>query len=277
MVTIVIVYENSFHHDATPYFSNPSDQVSLFFISASVIVSVAALTAIYAHSVEKAVIEADRAVELERAHHDLAEAHQKLTEAYDRLEDLATHDPITGLINHRMIKTLLTQCLQEQQAVDTPIAVIFADIDHFKQINDTWGHAIGDLALTHVAQCLERHMSLSHHVARYGGEEFVAVLPRHPLPQAHMIAERLRSGVATTPLIMPGGESLSMTVSVGVAVAEHDLQTVDQLLQAADKAMYQAKHAGRNRVCLATPPQDDYSTETPQPQQPYDIPNMTAA
>jgi two-component system cell cycle response regulator len=123
------------------------------------------------------------------------------------------------------------------------------DIDYFKRVNDTHGHAAGDAVLRDVAGRIQRHVRGFDLVARYGGEEFVVVMPDTGLPVATMVAERLRNMVADKPAALGDGREVSVTVSIGIAVArESGGDTAAQLLQRADKALYGAKASGRNCV-----------------------------
>jgi diguanylate cyclase (GGDEF)-like protein len=251
---ILLMYGMIFSRHISQYFAKSSDQIALFIIAAFVIVSTATLTAIYVRSVEKAVIEADRAVELEHLHRKLAEAHHKLTEAYARLEELATHDPITGLLNHRALQQqLMIEVAASEKRNEQPLSVIFADLDHFKQVNDTWGHQVGDLVLRHLAECLRKNVRAMDTVGRYGGEEFVVVLPGQAHVEAMLMAERLRMVIAHSPFSLQDNQQIAITLSLGVATFPDDGRTLETIISAADSAMYQAKHNGRNCVCRASP------------------------
>jgi diguanylate cyclase (GGDEF)-like protein len=239
---MVLIYENGFLHQSIPYFTNSFDQMTLILIAAFVLLSIAALTAIYARSVEKAVVEADRAVELEQMHHDL-------TAAYARLEDLATHDPITGLLNHRALHHVMLELMASERSYLQPVSVIFADLDHFKQVNDTWGHQIGDSVLRHAAEQLRALVRAEDTVGRYGGEEFIIVLPGLQEAEAVHMAERLRAVIAQSPFNLPDSRQVAITLSLGVATFPDDGRTLEAIIAAADNAMYQAKHNGRNCVC----------------------------
>jgi diguanylate cyclase (GGDEF)-like protein len=130
----------------------------------------------------------------------------------------------------------------------TPLAILLADLDDFKQINDTHGHVIGDAVLRDASKRLGTPMRPYDAVGRYGGEEFLIVLPGCDMTNALQVAERVRAFVASKPLETPSG-TVAITVSLGVAAVEKGQATgVDQLIVAADEALYRAKHAGRNRV-----------------------------
>lgn len=209
------------------------------------------ISAVNAYSVERAVQEADRAAELAQAHAALAAAHRNLAAAYAQAEALAIRDPVTGLLNHRALNVHLALEAERAARTGQPLAIVFADLDYFKQVNDTWGHAAGDLALAYLSAALVQSVRATDVAARYGGEEFVLLLPGQDREQARATAERLCAQVAATPLTLASGATIALTISMGVAVFPDDAPTCDAALIAADSAMYQAKRNGRNRVCLA--------------------------
>ncbi|HSU06801.1 MAG TPA: PleD family two-component system response regulator [Acetobacteraceae bacterium] len=157
---------------------------------------------------------------------------------------MATTDPLTGLYNRNYLLSHLRGLLARAPAPH--VSVLMIDVDHFKSVNDEYGHAAGDEALIAVAETLRRHVRAFDTLARYGGEEFVVVMPGAGAPDAIAVAERLRAGVEA--ILLSGAARL--TVSVGAACAMQGGQA-DALLRAADTALYQAKRAGRNRVQLA--------------------------
>jgi diguanylate cyclase (GGDEF)-like protein len=165
----------------------------------------------------------------------------------DVLRQQALRDPLTGLYNRRHLDAALARELERTAEHQTPLSLIIADIDHFKRINDTWGHAAGDAVLQMVAQALSHQVRSTDVVCRMGGEEFVLVLPDTPLEVASRRAERVRALLESTCALQdpPVGR---VTVSLGVAAAPAHGQTSGALLAAADAALYRAKAAGRNRV-----------------------------
>jgi len=128
------------------------------------------------------------------------------------------------------------------------ISVMMVDVDHFKAINDQYGHAVGDLALRAIAETLRSRTRVFDTIARYGGEEFVVVMPGAGSADAMSAAERLRSSVERMPFMPMPGVGHSLTVSIGVSFSNAPNMTPEVLLKAADHAMYEAKRAGRNRV-----------------------------
>jgi diguanylate cyclase (GGDEF)-like protein len=163
-----------------------------------------------------------------------------------RLEALATTDPLTGLHNHRSLVDAMDHELARCDRFRRSCSVLFLDLDHFKSLNDSCGHAAGDAALFEVGQLLKRCLRGIDTSGRWGGEEFVALLPETDRTEALQIAERVRAEVATHLFAIGGGAH--MTCSVGVAVYPEDGADRTLLLAEADKAMYAAKRLGRNQV-----------------------------
>jgi two-component system cell cycle response regulator len=160
-----------------------------------------------------------------------------------KLQSLAVTDGLTGLHNHRAFQDYLEEQFQVAMRNKQPLALILMDVDHFKQYNDTYGHQAGDEVLRQVAQILSAHVREGDFVARYGGEEFVIVLPRTELESAVAVAERLREAVQSAEWRLR-----PVTGSFGVACIRPDMETRQELIEAADQALYQAKKNGRNRV-----------------------------
>jgi diguanylate cyclase (GGDEF)-like protein len=172
------------------------------------------------------------------------------------LRDLASHDALTGLWNRAGILELLDRELARAARAGEPLAVVIADLDHFKSVNDTFGHLVGDEVLRSAARRLREAIRPYDSVGRYGGEEFLIILPHCDDEYAARLAERLRLAVATEPVRVPGRD-VAVTVSLGVSVSPPE-GPVDsmRLLAAADKALYRAKGEGRNRVRVAPPDPD---------------------
>lgn len=164
-----------------------------------------------------------------------------------RLTELATTDPLTGLANRTKLAEVFERERAHAQRNGTPLALVFLDIDHFKQINDRFGHEVGDRALEHFADTLSQRLRISDLLCRLGGEEFAVLLPGSTARQAQEIAEDLRARLAQAPLPL-AATPLSMTLSAGIAELGSDGQSLDDLLQAADRRTYAAKRAGRNQV-----------------------------
>jgi diguanylate cyclase (GGDEF)-like protein len=170
-----------------------------------------------------------------------------------QMEELATIDSLTGLANRRHFLALSTAEWSRFQRYYRPLSVLMIDVDHFKSVNDRYGHAVGDQALIAVANaCMEGKRS-SDIVGRLGGEEFAMLLPETDLYQARIVAERVRKAVAAS-TVAAGGAHFNVTVSVGLAAAAVSMSGFEAQLNAADQALYQAKDGGRNRVVAWSPP-----------------------
>lgn len=169
----------------------------------------------------------------------------------ERLEDsleMAITDPLTQLHNRRYISSRLQQIAEMVASGEANASVVIADLDHFKRVNDTYGHEAGDGVLIEFATRLRSRLRAVDLAARYGGEEFVILMPDAPLAEAAAGAERLRLGVAEAPFRLPGGAGmLDVTVSIGVAEIRPG-DDVDTVMRRADEALYRAKAAGRNCV-----------------------------
>ncbi len=174
----------------------------------------------------------------------------------DRLRDdlgqaleLALTDPLTGLYNQRYLLRHLRGLLVANP--DREVAVLMLDVDHFKEVNDAYGHAAGDRALRAIAETLRANTRVFDSLARYGGEEFVVVMPGSGPDEAVAAAERLRGAVDALPFAPVPGRLCHLSVSIGVACSGSGGETAEILLHSADVALYAAKRAGRNRVELA--------------------------
>jgi diguanylate cyclase (GGDEF)-like protein len=163
------------------------------------------------------------------------------------LKRASRHDPLTGLLNRRAIDEALAAEVQRARRLGAPFSVLMLDVDRFKPINDTHGHAAGDRALQHLATLLSSQMRDIDRVGRYGGEEFVVLLPGTPQEQAHGLAQRLCEKVAALPPMWRDAP-LPVTVSIGVAEWLGDSDGLPALMARADAALYRAKEDGRNRV-----------------------------
>jgi two-component system cell cycle response regulator len=168
-----------------------------------------------------------------------------------RLEALAHTDPLTHLLNRRALTIGLVAGLERVRRYNSPLTMLAIDIDHFKEVNDTHGHLMGDEVLRGIATILQRSLRSVDMVARYGGEEFVGVLPETGEQGAIAFAERIRQRVEQQMFDSQSGKTAQVTVSIGVSSfpAPH-VETVEDLFARADAALYRAKEKGRNRVCV---------------------------
>lgn len=203
---------------------------------------------------------ADRAkaliVQMEVEHHKrevetLSEINAALQAANARLEALAVTDPLTNLPNHRALVAALDAAAARTRRTGEPCALLFLDIDHFKSVNDTYGHPVGDAVLREFAACARASLREEDTLGRWGGEEFLALLPGAPLAEALQVAERVRAAVAGC-LVSAGlplhAENLQITCSVGASACPPETAGRDALIEAADRALYAAKRLGRNQV-----------------------------
>ncbi|MBP2291468.1 GGDEF domain-containing response regulator [Azospirillum rugosum] len=168
------------------------------------------------------------------------------------LRRMATTDPLTGLWNRRRFLELAEGELSRLRRYARPVSVLMLDIDHFKAINDTHGHAAGDEALCRLADRCRAELRETDHLGRLGGEEFAIVLPETGLGEAVEVAERLRLSLSDMPVRL-GDTTLHMTVSIGVAACRDGDASIDRALGRADRALYAAKGGGRNRVVADAP------------------------
>lgn len=165
--------------------------------------------------------------------------------AFRQISEAADRDPLTGLANRRYLDRMLGRYLEQLERSGQPLSLIMSDLDHFKQINDAWGHVVGDKALVQFSTALQKQCRPVDLVARFGGEEFIVLLPGHPLETATQIAERLRISARTATPEDLGDRRL--TASFGVVQAIPG-ETASQLLKRVDTALYRAKARGRDRV-----------------------------
>jgi diguanylate cyclase (GGDEF)-like protein len=175
---------------------------------------------------------------------------QELERAYAEVERLAQTDSLTGLANRRHFMEALEQEVDRSERYGRPLSLVALDLDHFKTVNDSHGHAAGDAVLSEAARALRAVCRDVDIPARMGGEEFALLLPETDTAGARTVAERAREHIAGTAHRSPAGESFRVTASLGVATLRPGASG-EALLQAADEALYRAKDAGRNQVALA--------------------------
>ena len=203
---------------------------------------------------------------------ELARANEHLARANDELQRVAVTDALTGLHNRRNVETLLHDMFEHSIRLKEPLACAMFDLDHFKSVNDTHGHQVGDVVLQQLAGILEATAREIDKVGRYGGEEFIVLLPGAGLDDAVTFADRTRQQVESHTFAFEGG-SLRRTISCGVAAFPHPrIAHREALVKAADDALYVAKELGRNRVVRFDSPEfnqhsdvvdDQYASQLP--------------
>jgi diguanylate cyclase (GGDEF)-like protein len=203
--------------------------------------------------VDGVVIDITKRKELERQLYQLnndleikvRERTTELTRANETLAEINRHDALTGLSNRLAATELLRSEYARMARTKSAYAVLMLDVDFFKKVNDTYGHAIGDEVLRLVASTIKSNIRVNDFVARFGGEEFLVLLPSTGLEQALHVAEKIRAAIAAARHATAG----QITVSIGVAVASLDQKDQEDAVKVADDRLYEAKNSGRNRVC----------------------------
>lgn len=193
---------------------------------------------------------AKRTLDMHRLNAEMAVANERLALANDRLKMMATTDELTGLVNRREALNRLGQLWAADQRYGQHLSCIMLDVDNFKKVNDTYGHAVGDSVLRETAAVLRMNVRTTDSVCRIGGEEFLVLCPNVGAAWAAVCAERLRTALETCTFTHDGA-SLKETISLGVAERLPGMKCMDDLLKLADQALYASKQAGRNRVTVA--------------------------
>ena len=215
---------------------------------------------------------------------DIAALAMENSRLYREVQALATTDELTGIHNRRSLLELGNRELRRPQRYERPLSVLMLDVDHFKHVNDTWGHDAGDIVLRGIAQhCVEQLRSTDalgryaqkeedggNVIGRLGGEEFAILLPETELAQALFVAERVRASVERMLFKVPGTHGgpdsalLQVTVSIGAAALTPEMDAMTDLLSQADQALYTAKQTGRNRVCMNLKDKVSFSPKPPE-------------
>lgn len=191
-----------------------------------------------------------------RAHRKLAHTIRMLEISQQELREQANTDTLTGLANRRFFSQIANKELSLMRRQKEYFAVLMMDIDHFKTVNDTYGHPAGDFVLVKVASCLSQTIREEDMVARIGGEEFVVGSPYTNRLAAIVLAERLRKAIDQLEIEYEGNQ-IPVTISIGIALMPQDGETVEEVLAAADERLYTAKQNGRNRFCAADKKSED--------------------
>lgn len=192
-------------------------------------------------------------------HHRLASTIRELEESRKALAEQANTDALTKLKNRRLFHTQAEQNLADCRRYGKDMSVLLVDIDHFKKVNDTYGHHAGDEVLVKVATQLAQMVRNADTVARFGGEEFAALLPETNRLGAAVLGERIRKAVENEEILVDG-RHIPVTVSIGIAtLAAEMVESIDQLLDIADRRLYMAKNGGRNRICVSDDGRSSYA------------------
>ncbi|MEY4592859.1 MAG: hypothetical protein RIR18_1754 [Pseudomonadota bacterium] len=172
----------------------------------------------------------------------------RMRDSNKQLYYLAMHDQLTGVLNARAYYEICDRFILLAKRTSAPYSVLFIDLDHFKSVNDTHGHAAGDLVLKTAVQCVSSCIRTSDSLGRVGGEEFSVFLPNTDLDSAIQVAETIRQSIEALAINVSPETTLKISASIGVAKNQHSDQTMQEIQQQADLAMYKAKKGGRNRV-----------------------------
>jgi len=174
---------------------------------------------------------------------------EKLRLQVSELAELVSTDALTGLYNFRHFKTVLQAEMDRSKRSGIPTTLVMVDLDHFKNINDTYGHEVGNLALKHVAEIIRNEVRTTDCVCRYGGEEFAVIFPETHLNLAVKVADRIRETIASSPIVHDKGE-FNVTASMGASVyMKTSIIDIDEFVDSVDKFLYEAKQSGRNCIC----------------------------
>jgi diguanylate cyclase (GGDEF)-like protein len=168
------------------------------------------------------------------------------------LQFTATHDFLTNILNRRAAQAQLENEIRRARQQESHLSILLMDVDHFKSINDRYGHATGDVVLTTLVQRLTEANGSAEMMARWGGEEFLILLPATSAAAAYQIAQSIQRHIGESPILVDG-IPIACSLSIGVATAEPATANLDDLLRRADRALYHAKHAGRNTVSVDSP------------------------
>ncbi|MDL2324250.1 GGDEF domain-containing protein [Ruminococcaceae bacterium OttesenSCG-928-A16] len=173
----------------------------------------------------------------------------KLQRYQQQMQHLASYDALTQIPNRLSLEQFGADAFKKAQSSEAPLSALMMDIDHFKLVNDTYGHAIGDTVLVTLAELLREQLRISDFVARYGGEEFVAILPNTPLAAALQTAQRICAAVRKLKVKTDNGTTFGITISIGVGQIIPQDKAYTDIIERSDQALYLAKMSGRNRVC----------------------------
>mgnify|MGYP000892645696 CR=1 FL=1 len=174
---------------------------------------------------------------------------KKIEEREILLKNLASTDSLTGLYNRRYLMNVAEREFARVKRFGSPLSALMMDIDHFKSVNDTYGHAAGDQVLVSFANTCQQNIRDIDTLARLGGDEFIIILPETASDQAYIALERLRQALASRP-VEYNDQAIPITISCGIASLAGKAESLDQLMERADQALYRAKQAGRNCISV---------------------------
>jgi diguanylate cyclase (GGDEF)-like protein len=187
----------------------------------------------------------------------------ELTKHQQALRQIAANDGLTGVYNRRSFDTIIAKEFERAKRYERELSLLIIDIDHFKLVNDTFGHVAGDNVLKELAGRLSSRLRSNDHLARYGGEEFVIILPEAPIEMAYLFADRIRKSVGERQYQVGGDLTTEVTISIGVSSFPAQSAKLEDLIHHADSALYEAKETGRNRVCAFNPESSMNSKKQP--------------
>lgn len=174
---------------------------------------------------------------------------RELRQQINELSALVATDALTGLFNFRHFKTMLQTEMDRSKRSGIPTSLAMVDLDHFKRVNDKYGHEVGNQALQHLADILMSEVRTTDIVCRYGGEEFAMIFPETHLNLAVKVADRIRNEIASRPLVIED-EEITITASMGISVyMKTSTLEIDEFIESVDKYLYEAKQSGRNCIC----------------------------
>jgi diguanylate cyclase (GGDEF)-like protein len=175
----------------------------------------------------------------------------KVNELEKQMRELAAYDSMTNLYNRGACLLALENTICQIKRAQTDLIILYIDLDHFKNINDTYGHDVGDMVIKHFANYLKKSLRESDIIGRIGGEEFLVGLPSLGLESGQIVAEKLRSGIANDFIAIDDNTTLHTTISIGMSIYRHAEEiNLREILKKADTALYNAKNSGRNRVSI---------------------------
>ncbi len=175
----------------------------------------------------------------------------KVNELEKQMRELAAYDSMTNLYNRGACLLALENTSRQIKRAQTDLVVLYIDLDHFKNINDTYGHDVGDMVIKCFANYLKKSLRESDIIGRIGGEEFLVGLPGLGLESGKIVAEKLRNGIANNPIAMDDNTTIYTTISIGMSIYRHTEEiNLREILKKADIALYNAKNSGRNMVCV---------------------------